>query len=249
MQYIKKMKTMKISLLILFFAGTLYCQDTSFNKHSNNGASFYYGIGKTGIRDEYISDEKYTGWTNCFGVYWSGEHTKYLFKMGIEYVYIDQLKNNNVSSEITNALFHQTYLYKILNSEKSLITLGPSLSIFYFENSPDIAGNHINSVGGFLNLGIDGLFYSRINNKLSFEVFSKLGVISFGGKTNDDNSGAKLQSPLSNTYFNTKILLNYQPFRYIGFSAGYENYITRITSWDYYIGVSNNVCVLLKIVI
>ncbi len=144
-------------------------------------------------------------------------------------------------------LFHQAYLYKIQNDKKSMLALGPSVSISFLENSPNIAGNSINSVAGFLHLGLDGLYRFSFNSKLSFEMFSKLGLLSFGGKKNDDDSNAKFGTPITNTFFDTKVLLNYQPIKLLGFGLGYENNITRMTSWDYYIGVSNNLYILLKI--
>jgi len=153
------MKNKIILFNILFFINSaLYCQDTNFNKASINGLSLYYGIGQIGIRDEYISNEKYSGTANCFGAYWTRDHGKYLYKIGIEYLYSNELKNNNISSRTKNMFFHQAYIYKIQNDKKSMLALGPSVSISFLENSPNIAGNSINSVAGFLHLGLDGLY-------------------------------------------------------------------------------------------
>lgn len=82
--------------ILFFLNGALYCQDTIPDKTSINGLSLYYGIGQMGIRDEYISDEKYSGVANCFGTYWTRDHGKYLYKIGVEYLYSNELKNNNI---------------------------------------------------------------------------------------------------------------------------------------------------------
>jgi hypothetical protein len=235
--------------ILLLFSVNLYSEDSLSNIQSNNGFFLYYGIGKIGIRDEYISNEKYSGTPNCFGTYWSKNHGKYLYKLGIEYLFSNELRNNNITSKNKYMSLHQTYLYKTLNNKKSTLYIGPSVSISYLDNSPNIAGNSLNSMAGFLHLGIDGLFYSSFNNKLSFEIFSKLGILSFGSKKNNDDSNAKFESLFTNTYFNTKIVLNYQPVKILGVGLGYENHIIRMTSWDYYLGVSNNAFVFLRIVL
>ncbi len=244
------MRNKLILVKILFFISvTLYSQDVSPKEHSNNGFFLYYGKGKIGVRDEYISDEKYSGTADCFAAYWSKDHGRYLYKLGIEYLFGNELTNNNISSKNKHMSLHQAYLYKTMNNNKSTLYLGPSISISFLENSPNIAGNSLNSMAGFLHLGIDGLFCSSFNNKFSFEIFSKLGILSFGSKKNNDDSDAKFETLLTNTFFNTKIVLNYQPVKMVGLGLGYENYILRMTSWDYCIGVSNNVFILLKIVL
>ena len=244
------MRDKLILVEILFFISiTLHSQDVLPKKHSNNGFFLYYGKGKIGIRDEYISNEKYSGTADCFGAYWSKDHGRYLYKIGIEYLFSNELRNNNISSKNKLMSLHQTYLYKTLNNKKSTLYFGPSVSISFLENSPNIAGNELNSMAGFLHLGIDGLFCSSFNDKLSFEIFSKLGILAFGSKKSEGDSDAKFETPLTNTYFNTKIILNYQPIKMVGVGLGYENYILRLASWDYCIEVSNNIFVFMKIVL
>ncbi|MFC2138965.1 hypothetical protein ACFLTE_12405, partial [Bacteroidota bacterium] len=201
-----------ILLFFLFSINSLYSQNSDSIRYTNinNGISTFYGMGKMGIKDEYISNEKYSGIINCYGLYWSRYHSKYLYRIGIEQLSGEKLKNNNITTEIMNIHLHQAYLYFIRKFKEPIIGLGPSFSMLYFENSPLIAGNNIDSKGGYIYLGIDGIAQSSLTKNFSYEIFSKLGIMSFKSRYFSNEAEFKIQTPITNTFFNTKIQLNYK---------------------------------------
>jgi len=187
-KFIKIFESMKtktkiiISTIALFIAVESFGQDT-INYHNlyPGGISIEYGIGSYSVKDEYISKEKYSGILPYYSLGWVREHNKYIYQLKMEYRNSDEIKNYNVSTNITQFTLSQGFLYPLKKGElfnKDLnLWLGPSTELFFFYNKPNIAVDgfdYAQSIGVLVSLGINIVGTYSLNSK--FQIESSLGI-------------------------------------------------------------------------
>ena len=228
------MKT-KVTIVILTIAFSvtiqLRGQDTiDYKTVFPSGISIRYGQGLYSVKDEYISEEKYSG----------------------------TLPYYNISAEAKQFAFNQDFFYPVgsfsLFSKNIYVFLGPSLQYFYY----DINYNFVNpgtfiipkSFGNMGSLGINADFIYQINTKLTIDGFLRSNLISVSGKIIDEEvhheSSPGFLTVFTATKFDFDFFIRYYLVYRISISMGYKFDLSRINKWDPYIAASDNVIISLN---
>ena len=107
------------------------------------GISFEYGIGNYSVKDEYISNEKYSGTLPYYSFGWVRKHNKYIYRLEMAYRNSNDIDNYNVSTDINQFALNQGFLYPLkkirLFKNDLYIWLGPSAEVFFYYSKPNIA--------------------------------------------------------------------------------------------------------------
>ena len=138
---------MKISIkFLLVLVILIYIKDSIGQDSTNHkilfpkGITIAYGLGNYAVRDEYVSQEKYSGTLPYFRIEWSRFHNKYGFRQKLEYRNSSEINNNNISANVTQFSFYMDYLYPAgkfeLFSMPVFTYLGPSANLFFYLNNP-----------------------------------------------------------------------------------------------------------------
>ena len=100
---------------------------TSHKQQFPEGLSFSYGYSYYSVKDQFISDEKYSGNANRFSLTWSQSHPKNGFRVGVDWLGSDEIRNNNIYTQINEFDLFLDYLYPIKrtsNPKKAYLFLG-----------------------------------------------------------------------------------------------------------------------------
>ena len=178
---------MAVSLIPLMF-NHVAAQDSLLSGNTYpSGIFIQYGVGRHCVRDNFISIEKYSGRMPYFSLGWSRAHKKYIYKLEGELMQSKQIKNHNISTELTLARISHGFLYplksrKIFNKDFNL-WLGPTTIILIYTNLPRIAVDGFNfsqSSAGLFSLGLHMEGNYKISRKLQLESSVGLSVLSLG---------------------------------------------------------------------
>jgi hypothetical protein len=256
------MKT-KVTIIILaiafFITIQLRGQDAiDYKTVFHSGISVGYGQGLYSVKDEYISDEKYSGTLPYYNIEWIRFHNKNGYRLEFEYRSSANIKNNNISAEVKQFAFNQDFFYPVgsfsLFSKNIYVFLGPSLQYFYYE----INYNFVNpgtfiipkSFGNIGSLGINADFVYQINTKLTIDGFLRSNLISVSGKIIDEQvyheSSPRFLTVFTATKFDFDFSIRYYLVYRISISIGYKFDLSRINKWDTYIAASDNVIISLN---
>jgi len=249
-----------ISACLLLFAFELPGQDTlNYKTVFPSGISVGYGQGLYSVKDEYISEEKYSGTLPYLNIEWVRFHNKNGYRLEFEYRNSTNIANNNISAEAKQIAFNQDFIYPIghfsLFSKDVYAYLGPSVQVFYY----DLYYNFVNpgtfitpkTYGLILSLGMNTEFIYKVNRKLSIEGFLRSNLISLTGKDVDpaiyDNDFPPgLLTVITVTKFDFDLSIRYYLVNRISISLGYKFDLSRIDKWDPYIAASDNLIISLN---
>jgi hypothetical protein len=107
------------------------------------GLSLEYGMGNYSVKDEYISNEKYSGTLPFLSVGWARQHSKYVYRLRMIYRNAKDISNYNVSTDVYQFTLNQGFLYPLKTAKlfhhDLYAWLGPTTEFFFFYNKPDIA--------------------------------------------------------------------------------------------------------------
>jgi len=218
------------------------------------GISFEYGIGNYSLKDEYISKEKYLGKLPYFSIGWARKHNKYVYRLEMEYRNSDEIKNNNVSANITQFILNQGFLYSLKKGElfkkELFLWLGPSTELFFFYNKQNIAVDgfdYSQSFAALFSAGINIFGSYSLNPKFLIESSLDLSVLSFGLRSvdneEDDQTPAKLLTLFSGLNSSFDIGIRYYIFSKLSIKAGYKFELCRISAWHPLISASDNLLI------
>jgi hypothetical protein len=104
----------RILLWWCIVAAAIYCRSQDSTTHQtvfSGGIGAQGGVGYLAIRDEHISEEKYAGPSVSGALQWSRFHETYGFRIGMSYLKASQIKNYNISADVTQGTFNLVYLY------------------------------------------------------------------------------------------------------------------------------------------
>lgn len=218
-----------------------------------SGIELQGGVGYLAIRDDHISNEKYAGSSSWLALSWSRFHETHGFRIGMIYQKASNIKNFNVSAEVTQGAFNLVNLYPIgkfgLLGKDVFAYLGPCVDVLVYyrrqniaqntDATPDVyeSGAWLFSLGGRLEMILP------VRTGLQVESSLQVSLLSFGGGTRSGSGQStpiKLLTALAGMNSSAEIGLWYYPFGFVSIAAGYRLEVTRISSWNYILSSSDN---------
>jgi len=241
--------------MIILISSKLSAQDSiNYSTIFPKGITIKYGIGNYSAKDEYISNEKYSGTIPYLSFSWARKHNKYVYQLEFEYRESDEIKNYNVSTNITQLTLNQGFLYPLKKRElfnKDLdLWLGPSTEFFFFYNKPNIAVSgfdYAQSFAALFSVGINFDANYSLNSKLQIESSISTSVISLGFRMidseEDNQSPVKLLTLFSGLNSSFDLGIRYYVFNNLSIKAGYKFELCRISAWEPILTTSDNLII------
>jgi hypothetical protein len=220
------------------------------------GVSVEYGFGSLSMRDEYISKEKYTGALPQMGISWSRSHETYLYHLSLDYHSSSEISNYNVSTDVYQFTLRQSFLYPLsqtsLFSRDLFVFLGPSTSAHVFYNNPQIAVSGFDYAQSFavlLSLGLHTDLILPMGHGVQAEGGLQFSALSLGIRMVDDEeedvSPVKPLTVFSGTDLKLLVGARYRLTSGFSLKASYGLFVTRISSWEPLLTVSDNLIMTL----
>lgn len=208
-----------------------------------HGASFGYGTGRLGLRDEFISAEKYAGALPFLTASWSHFHEGHGHALGIEFRRSEVIRNHNASTEITQFALRQEIHYPLprtrVFSRDAFLFLGPVTEILVLTNAQHVAvanPNYAMSAAALLSLGVGAKAVVPMRPGIQAEAAMRLSVLSLGVRAvdpeNDDASPVGLLTPLSGTNASVRLGVRARVNGHLSAVLSYGVHLLRIRSWD-----------------
>jgi hypothetical protein len=210
-------------------------------------------LGHLAIRDQYISDEKYSGTLTSFSLSWLRGDTSSAYRLGLDYCGSSAIWNSNVSAQVMQAGLNLDFLHSLgrfhLLHHDVFAYVGPSGEIFLYYRQQNIAngGNasfNAYSFALFFSLDINSTFVVPLSSGFSAESSARLALLSIGGRLTDmhDKNAKffKLLSVFSGLRGQIELLLRYALSDMFLLKAGYRFEICQSSSWDYLLSASDN---------
>jgi len=249
-----KIASLSVFVLLLVTMG-LYGQESKNHKNIfPGGISIEQGMGHYSVRDEFVTKAKYSGILPYFAVNWSRFHDKSGYRFKLEFRNSSNIKNNNISTDILQFLFHTDYIYPVgkfsLFSRDVYAYLGPSSEFFMYYNHPDIAIEQTYALFSFvtlLSLGINSELIYPVSNRFQLESSLYLNICSICMRmvellTEDEiERPVNLLNMLSGMRTSLGFGLRYSFLKSVSVKAGYKLQLTRVSKWDTFISASDNI--------
>lgn len=253
--------TKKFLFLVVFL---FFLKNNMFGQSRENlysgGLSLKTGMGYIAVKDEFISKEKYSGTAPIFIVDWSKNITDYKYQISFEILNTAKLKNNNISTDLSELSLNISYLYSIgdisLFNRKVNFFLGPMPEFFIHYRKQNIASGNIAmfdaySFATLISFGTRFNFTYQLNDSFLFEGNLQTSLISLGGKfvDPDDNKSSmvKFTYLLNDLRFSFDASVRYHLSTLLSFSGGYKFNMLNMSSWDYIISANDNLFVSLTL--
>ncbi|MFH1196235.1 MAG: hypothetical protein V1720_11005 [bacterium] len=252
-----------IITLIVFSALTLnlFAQDSLHHcLGSSSSISVKAGLSYIVVKDEFLSKQKYSGWTSSFNLEWSQAYDSRIVNISLEGINLAGVDNdNNATAEVTELSFNFSYLYSLgsfrLFDRDFQFFLGPNPEIFVHYRNQNIADGGLGlfdaySAAFLFSLGARTDMFVPINNRFSVESSLYTSLISLGGKFVDPREGeehpVKFLSLFSGLRTSFALSVNYKIYKGFSSSLGYKLSITNINAWDYFISTNDNFLLTLR---
>lgn len=251
----------KTRLIIIYSLVAFLITSQSFGQDSLTsrnvfpfGIFFACGLGSYSVKDEYISNEKYSGSFPYFSAGWVKTHHKYVYRLEIEYRNSNEIRNNNVSTEITRFAQNQGFLYPLkkksfLNNDL-YIWLGPSTDFYFFYNVPNIAVSgfdYAQSYAALFSLGFNADAIYPLNQNFQVESSLKMSLLSLGFRMvdseEDNQSPVKPFSSFSGLNASLNFGIRYYLFKPLSMQVAYKFEFTRISAWEPLLSASDNLII------
>jgi len=241
-----------LSAIALFLAIKSPCQDTlDYSNFYPEGISFKYGIGAYSIKDEYISNEKYSGYLPYLSIGWARKHNKYTYLLEMAYRNSNSITNYNVSTKITQGILNQGFLYPLKSKElfqnDLYLWLGPSTEFFIFFNDQNVAVSgfdYAQSVAILASLGLNVDAIYPVNLNFQLESSLKLSLMSFGFRLVDTDEGdepmEKFLTLFSGMNSSLDLGARYHLINHLSLKIAYRFELTRVSAWDPLLAASDN---------
>lgn len=235
------------SLFTLFLTTVLDAQNYPyFRDFFNSGISIRGGISHLALKDEFISQEKYTGFAPYYALDWSNVHDSYGFHFTMDFINTSSLKNYNMSAKMIESTLSLGYMYDIgstdLYNRKIYFMLGPAPEIYIHYRSQNIAKGGIAifdaySFAALFSAGIRLDAFYPINKDFILTGSLQSSIVSLAAKYIDPEDKSKsfitIADPYSDGKYSFEAAVVFSYFRPLSFQAGYKFKFIRLTSWDY----------------
>ena len=225
-----------------------------------NGIYFRGGVGHLAVRDQYISDEKYSGSSVSFSLWWLRGNTSSAYRLGLDYVSSSNIRNNNVSAQLMQAALNLDFLYSVrrfrLLEYDIFAYVGPAAEIFLYYRQQNIAngGNaffNAYSFAVFFSLSANSTLVIPLSSDLALESSVRIALLSYAGRLADlHDKNASFFKPV--TIFSglrgyTEFLIRYDLSKRFFLKSGYRFEICQSASWDYLLSASDNLVFILAV--
>jgi hypothetical protein len=228
----------------LFLCPDLSGQDTSKNITNYPAGIFVeYGYGNFAVKDQYISNEKYSGKMPMYKFGWARVHEKYVYKLEFAYRFSNQIKNNNASTDISQVTLNQGFLYPLrpafLFKKQLYVYLGPSTDFIYYFNDQHIAVcgfDYASSFAAMLSLGLNTDAIYLLSKKFQVESSLDFSFLSFTVRSVDpevdDQSPAKLLGLIKGINGSFDLGIRYFIIEKLSVNMAYEFQLLNVNAWD-----------------
>ena len=255
--------TVNILLIFLFINSALKAQNIGPRvDHLTNAISLTSGYGHHAVKDEFISQQKYSGNLVSFSIDWYKFHSSYQFHLWFYFVNSATIENYNVSANMTTSNLALAYLYPIgtmMIFDKPLyISAGPvtELSLYYRIQNIARGGTAIfdaYSAATLISLSASLNVTYPVLQRMWLEAFMQSSLISLGGKYIDpiekNNSPVKILTLIKAQDLKFDASIRYHVSKRFSLKGGYRFNLFRITAWDHLIVVSDNAYVSILVAI
>jgi hypothetical protein len=219
-----------------------------------SGITLKYGTGHYSHKDQYISEEKYTGTLPYLSFGWARKHNRYVYRLEMAYRGSSDIKNYNVTATVTQLTLNQGFLYPLremaLFKRNLFLWIGPSSEFYYFYNKPHIAVSgfdYAQSFAALLSLGLNAECIYPVNKKFQTESSLRFTLLSVGGRVidneEDDQSPARLLTLLSGLHSSFDLGARYYFISRLSVNLAYRFELTRISKWEPLFVASDNVII------
>jgi len=215
-----------------------------------SGISFAGGVGGYSVRDEYISEETYSGTLPYVEVSWTRFREDRGFKLGLGFRAGGEVRNHTLSSTITGASLDLEYFYRAADftilDRPATLYLGPSAGFTAYTSDQNIASNGLDlaiSFAALMSIGGTSGIIIPVSQRFLFQSALRADLLSFGLRIVDlvesDESPVKVLTALNGTDATARIGFRYDLHRRLSVGVGYEAQVMRISSWDY-LGIASD---------
>jgi len=250
------------SILIILFVNFLYpaniFSQSVFSLNPQTELTIAYRISHLSLIDELISPQQYSGGLTGGEFNWITTDKSRITQLGLIYAKGSRIKNFNVVAEVQQILFYYHWLYKVtdfqLLAKAGSVFSGPSMQVFFHNRQQDIGNTPLESS----HVGLASLnFYSRIHLRVTAAVFLitdlQVAVLSIAGKTERSLPGeersrdVKLLTGFTAAHIESKLGVRWRVHHHLALQLAYTFNWRRITPWDYFRSLSDNLSVQLGI--
>jgi len=243
-----------LSMVIFASSIPVMAQDsTNYEQLFDNGLAIHGGVSFLALKDEYISNEVYSGTVPYFSISWSRQHEAYGDRVWLEYEYTPDLMNYNISAEITQLRMGVAFLYPIgqtvILSKAAYFLLGPSPQLFLHFRSENIADAdesifNAYSAAMLLSGGVRLEALCSLSGDFQLYAMAQTNILSLGGRMPNmvgNEEGETTASPLklltlfSGLDAEGEIGIHYMVAPPIFVAADYRFEFTRINAWNLFI--------------
>lgn len=202
------------------------------------------GFGYLALHDEYISNEKYSGYLPYFEAGWLKSQDSSAVSFSVKFRNSSSMKNNNLSAKVVQGGFNLNYIYPIgtfkLFTHDVFAFLGPSMEIYSYERDENIAGGGYQSYATYYSLGVNSTLILPVGSNFSAECSGMLNLIGWGQRSVSSQKQTKFISIFSGIRGYTNFLLRFNISDNFMLKAGYRFEICQSSTWDYLLSASDN---------
>lgn len=179
---------LQLSIILSSKGQELEIADTIFRK----GITIQYGYGRYSIRDEYISQNRYSGTFPEYNIKWINYHRNHGFELNFCYGQSSKIKNYNAPTNIQEYSVSGKHLYPIKNfnlaSRQNYLFFGPSWDFHFHLRNQNMATSIFTktaSLASFISGGININYTLKITPKALMEVSSGTNIFSLVARLPD----------------------------------------------------------------
>ena len=214
-----------------------------------DGLSVQGGISYLSTRDEYFSAERYSGTAPYFAMGWSRLHETYGYRLLVQYAHTSDLKNFDVSAEVTQFLLGLDFLYPIGKAEvfsrEISFFLGPTSELFMATRHQVYSPySEVNTYASLVSGGMRSEAFYPISPRLQLRAALQTTILSLGMKTTRDPNGQKttslkLLTPFGGFNASGELEVVHKLSDSFSVAVGYRFELACISQWDFFISAQD----------
>lgn len=246
----------------LFLVSTQsFAQEATKNIPSfDSGLGVNSGIGYTRIRDEYVSDERYSGITQFYGIGWSRIRKNYGFHANLDYQFTPQLNSGDLSAQVDQLEIGCDYLFHlsglILLSRTLSIYLGPTCRLLDSQRSQALvmSSSYIPPLNSLITVFAGGIRvegFLPLDKRMQAAVTAETSIISYTQRSVSADGGTSNRLLAIPDLMDAECGIGaiYKLAGPVALTAEYRFQLLRVTSWDFFMLGTDNLILSVKYVL